>query len=306
MGTPEFAVPVLKAIERSPHILKAVVTAPDRRGGRGRKKLILSDVKKYALDLDVPILQPRNLKGKAFLRKLKELEADIQVVVAFRMLPRVVWDMPPMGTINLHASLLPDYRGAAPIQWAIVNGETETGLTTFQLKQKVDTGDILLHKKIPILHSDNAGDLHDRLMDAGPDIVLETLQLLEAGRLTATEQSNPARIKSAPKLNEENTRIDFDRPVQQVYDFIRAMSPYPGAWTQLHGKKFKIFQAEIVEDNCIETEEAGSAIAHNGALYVRCQDACLNIMKVQLQGKRRMDIHDFLNGYQEAIKKLGV
>lgn len=305
MGTPEFAVPSLKAIFNSPHELLAVVTATDKRGGRGRGKILQSDVKKAAIELDIPILQPGNLKDEQFLQALSRFNADLYVVVAFRMLPKVVWKMPPYGTINLHASLLPDYRGAAPIQWAIINGETTSGLTTFQLKQKVDTGDILLQEKVPIHITDNAENVHDRLMLAGPSILLDTINQLETREVTPIIQSQ-GDFKKAPKLNRDNTEISFDGNVKDVYNFIRGLAPFPGAWTSLNGKMLKIYDSEIVssssKDNLLLP---GQVKIDSGDCYVKCGDGLLQILKVQLEGKRRMKTEDFIHGYQEKISRLG-
>lgn len=306
MGTPQFAVPSLQAIKDAGHHIVAVITSPDKRGGRGRKQIIQSDVKKHVLDWNIPILQPRNLKDPEFQQELAALKADIQVVVAFRMLPESVWDMPPLGTINLHASLLPDYRGAAPINWAIINGETETGLTTFQLQHAIDTGDLLLQKKIPILPEDNAGTLHDRLMMAGPDLLVKTLDMIASGKIESAKQDEPGDEKKAPKLNLENTRIDFNQPTAKVYNFIRGLSPYPVAWTELNGLKFKIYEAKISEspDNIIGST-TGTVLIDKDSMYVRCEDKSLEIITVQLEGKRQMSIRDFINGYQEEISSLG-
>lgn len=306
MGTPEFAVPCLQAIKKSQHHLVAVITSPDKRGGRGRKKLLQSAVKKAALQWEIPILQPTNLKDKEFNTRLRSFQTDIQVVVAFRMLPEIVWNMPPLGTINLHASLLPDYRGAAPINWAIINGEQESGLTTFQLQQEIDTGDLLLQKSVTINPDDNAGDLHDRLMKLGPELVIETLNLLEAGDIQAQKQKPTKVPKKAPKLRKENTEIDFNSTVNDVYNFIRGLAPYPTAWTRLDGKSLKILDAKIYAETIPDISmQTGEVVIYNNKMLVQCKDGFLNILKLQLAGKRAMQIRDFLNGLQEPINRLG-
>ena len=229
MGTPEFAVPSLDILVQNNYDIVAVVTSTDSYGGRGGKQLIESSIKKYAIEHHIPVLQPTNLKSPGFIEQLKSFEADLQIVVAFRMLPEIVWNMPPLGTFNLHGSLLPKYRGAAPINHAIIQGETETGVTSFKLKHEIDTGDVLLRKKVAIDVNDDAGTLHDRMMIIGADVVLETVKRIESGKYTFTKQEDAESTK-APKIFHETCQIDFNKPVDQVYNFIRGLIPYPGAW----------------------------------------------------------------------------
>jgi methionyl-tRNA formyltransferase len=300
MGTPEFAVASLDKLVQAGCNIVGVVTAPDKPGGRGMQ-LQQSAVKKYAVAHDLKTLQPEKLKDPVFLAALRALNADLQVVVAFRMLPAAVWDMPPMGTVNVHGSLLPQYRGAAPINWAIINGEAFTGVTTFKLKHEIDTGDILLSEKIEIGERETAGELHDRMKECGAALLLKTLDGLAAGTLQEIPQSaltSPAvEIRHAPKLFTETGVIDWTKPVQQVYDLIRGLSPYPAAFTRLEGKTLKIFRAE---------KETGATNHHPGDLdtdqknYLRfaCTDGYINVTALQLEGKKRMEVKDFLRGYR--------
>ena len=228
MGTPEFAVPSLDILVQNGYEIAAVVTAPDSMGGRGGKQLIESAVKKYAVEKQIPVLQPEKLKSPAFIDTLKNIKADIQIVVAFRMLPEMVWNMPPLGTFNLHGSLLPKYRGAAPINHAIINGEKETGVTSFKLKHEIDTGDILMQKTIPISDDENAGSLHDKMKMIGAEVVLETVKMIENGDYTFIRQKDEL-ASHAPKIFHETCRIDFNNPIQKIHNFIRGLSPYPGA-----------------------------------------------------------------------------
>jgi len=241
MGTPDFAVPSLDILVKNGYEVVAVITATDKMGGRGNKKLLESAVKKYAVANNIPILQPKNLKNEQFLEQLQSYKADLQIVVAFRMLPVVVWDMPPIGTFNLHGSLLPKFRGAAPIHWAVINGEKETGVTTFFLKHEIDTGNILFSEKTPIGEHETTGDVHDRLMHIGAEVVLRTVKAIEADNYTPHKQDE-SEVSHAPKLNDEICEIDFDQKTQKVYNFIRGLSPYPVAWTTLDDKKLKIYQ----------------------------------------------------------------
>ncbi len=247
MGTPEFAVPSLNKLYEAGYDIAGVITAPDKPAGRGMK-LSESAVKKYALEKNLKILQPAKLKDPGFIKELEALKADVQVVVAFRMLPEAVWNMPPLGTINLHGSLLPQYRGAAPINWAIINGEKETGVTTFKLKHEIDTGDILLQQKIKIEEDETAGSLHDKMMDVGADLLLQTINQLEQGTIKEVPQNSPFTIDHsppplAPKIFTEMCEINWNKNVKDIYNFIRGLSPYPAAFTYLNGKKLKIFSA---------------------------------------------------------------
>lgn len=293
MGTPDFAVPTLHALIEAGHDIVGVITATDKMGGRGKDKLIESAVKKYALNKRLRILQPPNLKNPEFVEELRSLKADLQVVVAFRMLPVVVWDMPPMGTLNLHGSLLPKYRGAAPINWAVINGEAETGVTTFLLKHAIDTGDILMQRKLPIEPNDTAGDVHDKMMDLGAEVVAETVAGLQNGSLRAVPQPDTG-VTKAPKIFREMCEVDFNQPASEVHNFIRGLSPFPGAWTTLHGKNLKLLKSitgtgdgnpgELLEN---ETSD----------LEIACTTGSVRITLLQMEGKRRMSTETFLNGY---------
>lgn len=299
LGTPDFAVASLKAIHESPHSVLAVVTMPDKPMGRGRV-LQGSAVKEYALENGLPCLQPEKLKDPKFLLDLQTLKADIFVVVAFRMLPEMVWDMPPMGTINVHASLLPQYRGAAPINWAIINGEKETGVTVFRLKQEIDTGDILLRKSIAISMEDSAGSIHDKLMDLGATALIEALDKLASGNVEYLPQLEDSNLKKAPKIYKDTCKIDWNSSVNSIYNFIRGLSPYPGAWTIIKRNNeevtLKIFASEIIEDSKStigQLKTDGKSYLHIGA-----GDGWISALDVQISGKKRMKIEELLRGYQ--------
>jgi methionyl-tRNA formyltransferase len=312
MGTPEFAVPSLRKLYEAGYGIAAVVTAPDKPAGRGMK-LTESAVKKYALEKNLPILQPEKLKDPVFIEQLRALNADVQVVVAFRMLPEIVWNMPPLGTINLHASLLPRYRGAAPINWAIINGEKETGVTTFKLQQEIDTGNILLQEKIPITETETAGTLHDKMMETGAGLLLETLNQLQNGTLKEVPQSSPFTIHHssnspftihhssplppAPKIFTETCQINWNQPTAQVYNFIRGLSPYPTAFTFLDSKKLKVFSAEK-EISGQQAEPGKISTDHKTSLKFATTDGFISLKEIQLEGKKRMGIEDFLRGYR--------
>lgn len=296
-GTPDFAVASLNALVEAGAKIVAVVTAPDKPAGRG-KHLQASAVKQYALDKGLPLLQPEKMKASDFLETLTNLYADLQVVVAFRMMPEVVWNMPPMGTINVHGSLLPQYRGAAPINRAIMNGETETGVTTFKLKHQIDTGDILLQQKVPIAPDDTAGTLHDKLMTAGAELLVTTIKGLAAGVLHEIPQDNTdeAEIKHAPKIFKEDTFINWNKPVTEIHNFIRGLSPYPAACTVLGDRSIKVFASDYIIDN--HTAAPGSFDTDH-ATYLRfaAPGGWLYIKELQQEGKKRMDIVSFLRGY---------
>jgi methionyl-tRNA formyltransferase len=300
MGTPEFAVASLDALVNAGCNIVGVITAPDKPAGRGRQ-LQQSAVKKYALEKGLNILQPEKLKNPAFIEELKALHADVQVVVAFRMLPEIVWNMPPMGTINVHASLLPQYRGAAPINWAIINGEKETGITTFKLQQEIDTGNILLQEKILIGEEETAGELHDRLKMLGADVLVKTITAIASGTIKETQQSNiinhTSNIKHAPKLNTETCKIDWNNKVDDIYNLIRGLSPYPSAFTYLDNKMFKIYSGE--KEIAMDEHQNGSMYS-DGKTYLKfaCADGFIYCTDIQLEGKRRMNIADFLRGYK--------
>lgn len=297
-GTPDFAVASLKALIEAGAKIVAVVTAPDKPAGRGMQ-VQESPVKKYALSKGLPVLQPEKMKSPAFIEVLQNLHADLQVVVAFRMMPESVWNMPPMGTINVHASLLPQYRGAAPINWAIINGETETGVTTFKLKHEIDTGDILLQQKIRILPADNAGTMHDKLMEAGAELLVKTARGLADGTIHERPQQvvDESSLKRAPKIFKEDAQIDWNRQAKQVDDFIRGMCPYPGAYTALGDRSIKIFSSDYRSEQ--HNAKPGTFETDN-ASYLRfaTADGWLYVEELQQEGKKRMGIAEFLRGFR--------
>ena len=305
MGTPDFAVASLKALVDGGYNVVGVITAPDKPAGRG-KKLTESAVKKYARQNELSVLQPEKMKNPAFLEELKALKPDLQVVVAFRMLPEVVWNLPPLGTFNLHGSLLPQYRGAAPLNWAIINGETKTGVTTFLLDQKIDTGKILFRKEIKIGRNDTVGDIHDRLMETGAKLVLKTVDALASGKFKPVPQSeleSEEEIKPAPKIFKEDCKIDWKRDVETVRNLIRGLSPYPAAWANLVHKEngrtipCKIFFAQPVIS--AETASPGTIDSDDeNWLNVACENGWLEITELQLSGKKRMKTADFLRGFR--------
>ena len=332
MGTPDFAVESLRILVENQYDVVAVITAPDKPVGRGQK-LGMSPVKEYLLQNapDIPILQPEKLKNPEFLEELRSYRADLQVVVAFRMLPEVVWQMPTFGTFNLHGSLLPQYRGAAPINWAIMNGETETGVTTFFLKQDIDTGSIIFQEKEPISLTDNVGDVYERLMHKGAKLVLKTVRAIEAGDYSQEPQDESEHINHAPKIFKETCEIDWNQPVKKVYDFIRGLSPYPVAWTMLNDKNCRIYRAGIVSDSpvplCVSPQTTmsdnlplGSSVktqttavnvgsfSTDGKKYLhfQCADGILAIEELQLEGKKRMGIEEFLRGYKPPNPQRGI
>jgi methionyl-tRNA formyltransferase len=295
MGTPEFAVPSLEILIQNKINVVAVITAPDKPQGRGQK-IVFSPVKECALRHHIPVLQPPNLKSPEFLEQLKSFQADLQVVVAFRMLPEVVWKMPALGTFNLHASLLPQYRGAAPINWAIINGEKETGVTTFFLRHDIDTGSIILQEKETIQEDDNAGTLYERLMHKGSVLVLKTVQAIQSANYAASPQPADIQIKHAPKIFKETCEINWNQPAKQVRDFVRGLSPYPAAWTIISGKHFKIYRASEVERGDA-FKNAGEFVTDNkNYLYFKTSDGWVSIDELQPEGKKRMTIQDFLKG----------
>jgi methionyl-tRNA formyltransferase len=297
MGTPEFAVASLDALIKAGFDIVGVITAPDKPAGRGQK-LNESAVKQYAVAKGLKVLQPEKLRNPEFLAELESLQADLQVVVAFRMLPEVVWNMPPKGTINLHASLLPNYRGAAPINWAIINGEKESGVTTFFLKQDIDTGDILFSESVPIKPDETAGELHDALMVVGAGLLIKTVKAIAVGNYKEQPQDALAtgqELKHAPKLFKEDCLIDFINPVEKVYNRIRGLSPYPTAYTLLNGKILKIFKAEMstVEPGIFP---GGFLTDDKTFLKFACKDGFIVVKDIQLEGKKRMGIEEFLRG----------
>lgn len=293
MGTPEFAVASLKALVEGGYNVVGVVTMPDKPVGRHGSVLQASPVKQYAVQKGLKVLQPERLKDEAFLEELRALSADLQIVVAFRMLPEVVWSMPPLGTFNAHASLLPKYRGAAPINWAVIRGERETGMTTFMLKHEIDTGDIIQQVRVPIFESDNAGTLHDRLMTLSASLVTETVDSLINGTLITHPQQD-AEATDAPKIFRDTCKIEWNRPTVEVHNFIRGLSPYPGAWTMLDGKVLKIFESIPL----VGAHEAPGTLYSDGrsVLEFSTADGVIRVKTLQMEGKKRMPTEDFLRG----------
>ncbi|WP_339920948.1 methionyl-tRNA formyltransferase [uncultured Flavobacterium sp.] len=297
MGTPEFAVGILDTIIKNNYTVVGVITAADKPAGRGQK-LKYSAVKEYALANNLRLLQPTNLKEESFLAELKSLNANLQIVVAFRMLPKVVWEMPELGTFNLHASLLPNYRGAAPINWAIINGETKTGVTTFFIDDKIDTGAMIISSEIEIDPNENAGHLHDRLMHLGSETVINTLELIEKGNVTTTIQTDSSEIKSAFKLNKENCKIDWTKSTSEINSLIRGLSPYPTAWCVFSDKNeewnVKIYDAKILlEDHDLDT---GSMVCTKKEMKIAVENGFIQVLSLQFPGKKKMTTPEFLNG----------
>ena len=310
MGTPDFAVESLKALVEGGYNIVGVVTMPDKPMGRHGSVSQPSAVKRYAASVGLPVLQPEKLKDERFLKELRALRANLQIVVAFRMLPEVVWAMPRLGTFNLHASLLPQYRGAAPINWAVINGETETGVTTFFLTHEIDTGKIIRQKRLPIADTDDVRTVHDALMTMGAGLVVETVELILEGKADAVPQESlygdPAELRPAPKIFKDTCRIDWSRPLKAIYDFIRGLSPYPAAWTELvapDGKRLtlKIYQAE----KCPVAHSFPVGSLHTDwktYLDVVVEGGYLRLHSIQLAGKKRMDVADFLRGFQRIAE----
>lgn len=297
MGTPEFAVGILDTIIKSNYEVVGVITAADKPAGRGQK-LKYSAVKEYALANNLTLLQPTNLKDETFLTELKSLNANLQVVVAFRMLPEAVWRMPKLGTFNLHASLLPNYRGAAPINWAIINGETKTGVTTFFIDDKIDTGAMILSKETTIGPEESAGELHDRLMDLGSEAVIDTLSLIENGKVSTTIQVDNADIKTAYKLNKDNCKIDWHKSASEIHNLIRGLSPYPAAWCYFkdNGEEWnvKLYDAKVMAES--HSYSVGQIITTKKEIKVAVQDGFIQILSLQLPGKKKMAAQELLNG----------
>ncbi|MCU0419531.1 MAG: methionyl-tRNA formyltransferase [Cyclobacteriaceae bacterium] len=295
MGTPEFAVASLEALVHEGYPPVAVITAPDKPSGRGQK-LTPSPVKICAQKHQLPVLQPTNLKSPAFLDELKSHQANLQIVVAFRMLPEAVWAMPTFGTFNLHASLLPQYRGAAPIPWAIINGETETGVTTFFLKQEIDTGSIVFQENEPIHPSDDAGTLYERLMHKGASLVVKTVRAIERGDYPSVPQAVTGTEKSAPKIFKETGQVMWDKPAQAIHNLIRGLSPYPGAWTVLNGKTFKLHQTTVLPQTAPAAAPGTIQTDQKTYLHIRAHDGWINVIALQPEGKRSMSIAEFFRG----------
>lgn len=304
MGTPDFAVESLRCLVEGGYNVVGVITMPDKPAGRGHK-VQFSPVKQYALEQGLPLLQPERLKDEAFIEALRAWQADLQIVVAFRMLPQVVWDMPRLGTFNLHASLLPQYRGAAPINWAVMNGDTETGITTFFLQHEIDTGEVIQQVKVPIAETDNVGIVHDKLMMLGGKLVVETVDAILDGSVKSIPQEEMAvvgELKPAPKIFKETCRIDWTKSAKQVYDFIRGLSPYPAAWTELHQPggevlTLKVFETERIEK--VHNNPAGS-IDTDGKNYLRIAvpDGWIEVKSLQLPGKKRLKTDELLRGFK--------
>ncbi len=295
MGTPEFAVAPLKALVEGGYNIVAVVTMPDKPAGRGHH-VQYSAVKEYALSVGLPVLQPEKLKDETFIEELRSYNADLQIVVAFRMLPEVVWAMPRLGTFNLHASLLPQYRGAAPINWAVINGDQETGVTTFMLKHEIDTGNIILQEQIPIGEDENVGSVHDRLMELGTELVLKTVDLIDESDtngtpLPTTPQDEIAAedLRPAPKIFKETCEIDTTKTVAEVHNFVRGLSPYPAAWCNL-----------TIGGTTYENVKVFATQKGKGAISLQCADGEISLTELQLPGKKRMNAKDLLNGLQNA------
>ena len=300
MGTPEFAVASLDILVQNNYEIVGVVTVPDKPAGRGQQ-LQQSAVKKYALEKGLPILQPDKLKSEEFIEELKKLNADLQIVVAFRMLPEVVWNMPPLGTYNLHGSLLPKYRGAAPINWAVINGETESGVTSFKLKHEIDTGNMLFQEKAPISKTTTAGELHDTLMQVGAEVILKTVKAIESGNYELKPQDDTQSIH-APKLFKETCKINWNNEVEKIYNLIRGLSPYPAAFTEFVDKNnqtlgIKIFVSEMEEVN--QTSTTGTVTSDGKTfLKVACTNGYISIKELQMAGKKRMLVEEFLRGFK--------
>ena len=297
MGTPEFAVGILDTIIKNDYEIVGVITAADKPAGRGQK-IKYSAVKDYALANNLNLLQPVNLKDEAFLSELKALNANLQIVVAFRMLPKVVWEMPTLGTFNLHASLLPNYRGAAPINWSLINGETKTGVTTFFIDDKIDTGAMILSSQIAIDEDENAGHLHDRLMNLGSETVIETLRMIKKGSVTTIIQKDNSDIKTAYKLNKDNCKIDWNKSGVEIHNLIRGLSPYPAAWSFFTDKteewNVKIYESKMITES--HDYKTGSLICTKKEIKVAVKDGFIQIFQLQFPGKKKMSTAELLNG----------
>ena len=304
MGTPDFAVEALRQLVEGGYNVVGVITMPDKPAGRGHK-IQYSPVKQYALEQNLPLLQPEKLKDEAFVQALREWKADLQIVVAFRMLPEVVWSMPRLGTFNLHASLLPQYRGAAPINWAVINGDTETGITTFFLKHEIDTGEVIQQVRVPIADTDNVEIVHDKLMMLGGKLVVETVDAILNGVVKPVPQEEMAivgELRSAPKIFKETCRIDWNQPVKKVYDFIRGLSPYPAAWSELVSPEGEVVVVKIFESEKVSEAHQLSAgtIVTDGKKYIKVAvpDGFVSVLSLQLPGKKRLKTDELLRGFR--------
>ena len=294
MGTPEFAVPTLDALLKKPYKVTGVITAPDKPRGRGQR-MSFSPVKDYALEHGLPILQPVSLKDEGFIRDLKSLNASLFVVVAFRMLPEAVWKMPDLGTINLHGSLLPEYRGAAPVNWVLINGEIQTGLTTFYIDREIDTGKMILQEKEDIFPEDDAGCLHDRLMIKGADLVLKTVEIIRIGKAIPVDQPLEYTGKKAPKITKDLCRIDFRKTAIEIYNLIRGLSPSPGAFTEVHSKNVKIFKARA-EEGQLSLPPGDFSTDNRTFLKFMTGKGIINVLELQAEGRKRMPVSEFFKG----------
>jgi methionyl-tRNA formyltransferase len=303
MGTPDFAVPTLQTLVENGQNVVAVITAPDKPAGRGLK-LHESPVKQYALSENIPVLQPTNLKSETFLEELRNYKADLQIIVAFRMLPEAVWNMPRLGSFNIHASLLPQYRGAAPINWAIINGDTETGVSSFFLKHEIDTGDLIFQDKVTILPEDDFGTLYEKMKHAGATLALKTVQAIETENVPTQPQQTTSELRSAPKIFKETCQINWNQPAKNIHNFVRGLSPYPTAWSIFDDKTFKIFKTEELPD-AYPALTPGEIIT-DGKMYihVKTADGILNLLDLQMEGKKRMPVPELLRGYtfKNAVK----
>ena len=299
MGTPDFAVGCLNALVNSNHNVEAVITAPDRAAGRG-KKIIQSEIKKYTNSNNLRLLQPINLKDEKFINELKSINADIFVVVAFRMLPKIVWEIPEKGTINLHASILPQLRGAAPIHWAIINGLKETGVTTFFINEKIDFGDVIEKSKVKIDSSENTGQLYEKLKTKGSELLLSSLKIIENNNFKSTKQTNPKELLLAPKLNKNNTRINWNNKGESIFNFVRGLNPYPSAWTKNKktDKILKLFNVIFHLEQNNNKNLAGTILFENNSIKIITIDGYLEVLELQLEGKKRMSNLEFINGYK--------
>lgn len=295
MGTPDFAIPSLKVLVENGYKIVAVITAPDRPRGRGQK-LVPSPVKTYALENDLPVLQPTNLKSEEFVADLEKYKANLQVVVAFRMLPELIWSKPEYGTFNLHASMLPQYRGAAPINWVLINGEHETGLTTFFIKHEIDTGSIIYQNPVKILVDDDAGTLHDKLMEKGAELVLKTVKSIDSSDYQLKVQKESPGLQKAPKIFKEMCEIDWTKKGNQIYNFVRGLSPYPGAWTTIEGKTYKIYKVRQVPGQKLSGKPGTFYTDSRHYLNFQTGDSLVQIAELQPPGKRRMRVEEFLRG----------
>ena len=299
MGTPDFAVPSLDVLVKNGYEVVGVVTVADKMGGRGMKQVLESPVKKYAVEHGIPVLQPEKLRNPEFLAQLRAVEANLFIVVAFRMLPEIVWNMPKLGTFNLHGSLLPRYRGAAPINWAVINGDTETGVTTFFLQQEIDTGNIIFQDKLPIGENETAGEIHDRMMQLGAGAVLKTVQAIEAETVPRQAQDD-SQVSHAPKIFHETCQINFDQNTTQVHNFVRGLSPFPAAWTTLDELELKVLRTE---KEIVAHEHSVGQLFSDGRSYLKysTRDGYVKVLELQLQGRKRMAVKDFLNGYKVSL-----